>query len=112
MREYELVAVFPPTEESGDGALLVEKVTGLVEGNGGTVTAVHEWGLRKLAYKIGDLTEAVYFLCKVQMDPGKTADLEAAIRLDRELLRHLLVHDHGGEGPIAQPAVEEVDADG
>lgn len=112
MREYELITLFPPAEEDGAEALLVDKVKGLVEGNGGTVTSVHKWGRRKLAYKIGDLAEAVYLLCKVQMDPEKTADLETGMRLDRELLRHLLVHDHGGQGPVAPPGIEEVDTDG
>jgi small subunit ribosomal protein S6 len=112
LRDYELVTLFPPTEEEDANASAVEKVTALVTGSGGKVTAVHEWGRRKLAYKIDDLAEAVYVLCKVQMEPDKTSDLDAAMRLDRELIRHLLVHDEGGEGPVAQPVAQESQDDG
>ncbi len=112
LRNYELVTLFPPTEEEGSEASAVENVTALVTAAGGTVTAVHEWGRRKLAYKINDLVEAIYVMCKVQMEPEKTGDLESAIRLDREIMRHLLVHDEGGEGPVVQPAARESEDDG
>ncbi len=114
LRDYELVTLFPPTEEEDANASAVEKVTALVTENGGKVTAVHEWGRRKLAYEIDDLTDAVYVMCKVQMEPNRTADLEAALRLDRETMRHLLVHDEGGEGPVveAAAAAQEIEDDG
>ena len=107
MRPYELVTLFPPTDEEGFSLSAVEKVTALVTGNGGRVSSVHDWGRRRLAYKIDDIPDANYLLCKVQMEPEKTAGLEAAIRLDREIMRHLLVHDEGGVGPVIETTAPE-----
>ena len=107
MRNYELVTLFPPTEEEDSTASAVEKVTALVVGNGGSVISVHQWGRRRLAYRIDDIPDANYILCKVQMEPEKTADLGAAIRLDREIMRHLLVHDEGGVGPVIETVEPE-----
>ena len=107
MRPYELVTLFPPTEGEDSAASAIEKVTALVVGSGGSVTSVHEWGRRRLAYRIDDIPDANYILCKIQMEPEDTADLEAAIRLDREIMRHLLVHDEGGVGPVIETAAPE-----
>ncbi len=112
MRNYELVTLFPPKEEEDSTESAVEKVTALVVGNGGSVSSVHEWGRRRLAYRIDDIPDAEYILCKVQIEAEKIADLGAAIRLDREIMRHLLVHDEGGVGPVVEPVERENGEDG
>ena len=112
MRRYELVTLFPSMEEVDSTASAVEKITALVTGNGGSVTSVHEWGRRRLAYKIDDIPDANYILCKIQMEPEDTAGLEAGIRLDREIMRHLLVYDEGGVGPVIEPVAPEGEEDG
>ena len=50
MSKYESVAVFSVKESEEKAKALVEKFKALIEANG-TMEAVDEWGLRKLAYE-------------------------------------------------------------
>ena len=107
MREYELVVLFPPREEDESTDADVERIGGLITANGGEVSQVIHWGRRKLAYGIDDRGEAIYVLYKLKLEPAKVSEFESDMRLERELMRHLLVYDEGGEGPVIQAPVEE-----
>lgn len=104
MRDYEMVALFPTGEGEDLNAALVERVATLVGDHGGKMTEVHHWGRRRFAYPIRKLREGYYVLFKFKLEAERAAGLENAIRLEREILRHLTVHDEGGVGAAARPA--------
>ena len=61
MAKYETVAVFSVKAGEEKAKELVEKFKALIEANG-TMEAVDEWGLRKLAYPINYETDGYYVL--------------------------------------------------
>ena len=92
MRRYELVAIITPqvTDEELPEAIerLLKKP---VENQGGVCDEVDVWGRRRMAYPIRRFTEGNYVLSNIQLDPGKTNELEQGLLISEEVLRHLLV---------------------
>ncbi len=91
MRDYELVLLLrPDTDDEGiDRAL--ERVTGFVTSHGGEVAEIDRWGRRKLAYPIERHLEGHYIVTQLKLEPTDTRELEGAISLTEEVMRHLLV---------------------
>jgi len=91
---------------------LVDKFTGLIAANG-TVESVDEWGKRKLAYPINDLTEGYYVLVNFKSAPELPAELERVFGITDGILRSIVIkHDEKklAKKPVAAPAVEEAPA--
>ena len=77
------------TEEDLPGA--IDKVSTFITSKGGSVTAVDNWGKRKLAYPIHRFREGNYILSQIKLDPQTTAELEANLKMSENILRHLLI---------------------
>ena len=71
-------------------AALVAKFKAVVEANG-TVSEVDEWGKRKLAYEINDLTDGDYTLINFHADPTQIAELDRVLRITDAVVRHMIV---------------------
>ena len=101
MRSYELTVIMDPGIAEEEVPQTIERLTALVDKNGGSVSGINHWGRRRLAYPIGHHGEGNYVLMQLEFDPARTAELEAGLNLSEELLRHLLVRlddsDHGKE---------------
>lgn len=92
MREYELTVVYDLTvAEAGGPDAAPQRVTQLVEGRGGKVLKVDHWGRRRLAYPIKHTIDADYVVTRVELDPESVNSLEAALRIDERVYRHLVV---------------------
>jgi small subunit ribosomal protein S6 len=57
----------------------------------GEVVDEDSWGRKKLAYKIGDYTEANYHLAHLSMEGDGTKELENGLNLADDVIRHLLI---------------------
>jgi len=90
LRDYELMYVVrPDLDEDGlRGAL--EAVQGLVEGQGGEVTATTPWGKRRLAYEIAGLRDGHYVIVEFRGDGAKVKELERALRISDQVIRHMI----------------------
>ena len=64
--------------------------TTIAEGNG-KVDNVDEWGKRKLAYEINNLTEGDYTLINFHADPTQIAELDRVMRISDPVVRHMIV---------------------
>lgn len=91
MRHYELGLVLQPTLDEAEVTRLVEKIGQLLSTDGGNVTSVNVWGKRPLAYPIRRQREGIYVFLQAQIDPRKVEQLERSLKLDENVLRHLLV---------------------
>jgi len=91
LREYELVVILSPELAEEDVPAAIDRVSQLIADRGGVVTDVDRWGRRKLAYPIKKHLEGNYLVTQVRLDPNRTSDVEAALRISEEVLRHLLV---------------------
>jgi len=91
LRDYELVLVFSPevAEDGVDAA--IGKVSQFITEGGGTVSAVEQWGKRRLAYPIMHCVEGSYVLTRFKLKPMLAKELEANLQISEEVLRHLLL---------------------
>ena len=73
--KYETLFIVNPTLGEEDAAAVADKFKALVETNG-TVDKVEDWGKRRLAYPINDLTEGYYTLVQFTSVPSFPAELD------------------------------------
>lgn len=92
MNDYELVLILSPeVEPESLDATIDNLVTKYVTGGGGTISDVERWGKKRLAYPIKHFAEGVYVLARFKLKPALSKELEANLRINEQVLRHLLV---------------------
>ncbi len=90
MAKYESVAVFSVKEGEEKAKALVEKFKSLIEANG-TLEAVDEWGVRRLAYPINYEPDGYYVLYTFEADVNVPAEIERVYNITDGVLRSLIV---------------------
>ena len=88
--KYEVLYIIDPAQGEEGIAALVEKFKAMVEAEG-TVSNVDEWGKRRLAYPINDLTEGYYVLMNMETNPAFPAELERVMKITDGILRCLVI---------------------
>ena len=91
MRDYELVVILSPELAEEEIPAAIDRLSQLIVDRGGEVKDVDRWGRRKLAYPINKHLEGNYLVTQVRLDPNRTSDVEAELRISEEVLRHLLL---------------------
>lgn len=105
MREYELTVIYSlAVSEAGGPDAAVESLTGAVTARGGEVLKVDHWGRRRMAYPIGDVIDADYVVMRANLEPSAVTPLEAALRIDEKVFRHIVVR--ADELPVPLPPRE------
>ena len=84
--KYEVLYIIDPAQGEEGIAALVEKFKAMVEAEG-TVSNIDEWGKRRLAYAINDLTEGYYVLMNMETNPAFPAELERVMKITEGVLR-------------------------
>jgi small subunit ribosomal protein S6 len=105
MRDYEVVYIFKSslTTEEIEGRL--ESYHGKILGvDGSEITAVEHWGKRQLAYPIDRNDNGYYVVTQFTASPAVLPDFERVLKLDDDLLRHLVVIS---EGELPIPMVDD-----
>lgn len=106
MRDYEVVFIFDSALDRSVIDQKLERLNGLATANGGgEVLAVEHWGKRQLAYPINKHDNGYYVVVQFRTDPSNLPEFERAIKLDEQVLRHLVVLSEG-ELPIPRSAAE------
>jgi small subunit ribosomal protein S6 len=77
-------------DEAGVQAQLA-KVTQGVEAGGGTVATTDLWGVRRFAYEIDHKHEGIYVVLEITTEARDLAEVERALRLADEVVRHKLI---------------------
>ena len=86
--KYEVLYIINPNQSEEEIAALVEKFKAMVEAEG-TLTNIDEWGKRRLAYPINDLTEGYYVLMNMETKPEFPAELERVMKITEGVMRCL-----------------------
>ncbi|MEX0934564.1 MAG: 30S ribosomal protein S6 [Candidatus Saccharimonadales bacterium] len=90
MQQYELAVLLHPDLEI-DIQTPLERLEKDITGSGGKIIKRDDWGKRKLAYPINKHTFAIYFFYILETEPNKVDALEQSLRLNNEVIRHLIV---------------------
>ena len=85
---YETMYIVDSTGSEEATAALVNKFKALIEENG-TIESFNEWGKRKLAYPINDMTEGYYVLVNYTADPSFVDELERIFNITEGVMQSL-----------------------
>jgi small subunit ribosomal protein S6 len=103
-RDYETVMILAPsTNKTGIGQLIT-RVRGVLENGGGRLQNVDNWGLRTLAYPIGQNKKGVYLYTRFLGGSGTVQELERNLRIYDEVIRYLTVKVDEDVDPDARPS--------
>ena len=86
--KYEVLYIIDATLGEEGIAALVNKFKAMVEAEG-TLSNIDEWGKRRMAYAINDLTEGYYVLMNMETNPAFPAELERVMKITDGILRCL-----------------------
>jgi len=90
-REYETIFILRP-DLANDGISAVNtKIRGVVEGNGGKLLKIENWGRRKLAYEVKKQLKGIYLFWKYLGDAGLVEEVERNLRLADQVIRYYSV---------------------
>ena len=91
MRDYEILYIVRPDLEDDKVQDVVKRVNTLISRAGGSSDQTSLWGKRKLAYEVKHQREGSYVLQDFKIDPGRVPELESALKISEDVLRHLIV---------------------
>ena len=90
MRHYEVVFLVHP-DQSEQVTAMIERYRAIIEGAGGTIHRLEDWGRRQLAYSINRVHKAHYVLMNVECGAEARDELESAFRFNDAVLRHMVL---------------------
>lgn len=109
MRHYEIVFMVHP-DQSDQVPAMIERYRGLIEGNGGSIHRLEDWGRRQLAYPINKLIKAHYVLMNVECAPTDIEELESMFRFNDAVIRNMVLSRDepvAEQSPLAKSQDEE-----
>ncbi len=96
MRDYEVVYIFKSALGTEDiDARLQRYHEKILAVEGSEITAVEHWGKRQLAYPIDRNENGYYVVVQFSTKPEALPEFERLLKLDEEVLRHLVVLSEG-----------------
>jgi small subunit ribosomal protein S6 len=118
--------VFRPDAPDDRISAIIDRTTRQITADGGQIVKVAPWGRRRLAYPIDRHREGAYHIVVFEAPTGTIAELERAILITEEVLRHLVVRqdrparamrdaaaaDGDDETPLPSAEDEEEEDDG
>jgi small subunit ribosomal protein S6 len=110
LRDYEILYIVRADLDDDKVQDIIKRVNTLIEKAGGSLERTNVWGKRKLAYEVKHQKEGSYVLQDFQIGPDRVPELEAALKITEEVLRHLVVRkpDKPIPTPVAPPPAEVV----
>ena len=110
MRDYEVLYIVRADLDDDKVQDVVKRVNTLIERSGGAADQTSLWGKRKLAYEVKHQKEGSYVLQDFKIEPERIPELEAALKITEEVLRHLIVRkpEKRPAAPVAPPPAEVV----
>lgn len=90
-------------------------MTDILKSNGGTVSKVEQWGLRKLAYRINKNRKGHYVLLNIDAPAAAVQEFERNLKINEDVLRFLTIKVDeldAGPSPVLRKAKERTDYEG
>jgi small subunit ribosomal protein S6 len=110
LRDYEILYIVRADLDDDKVQDVVKRVNTLIERSGGATEQTSLWGKRKLAYEVKHQKEGSYVLQDFTIGPDRVPELESALKITEEVLRHLIVRkpEKPLPTPVAPPPAEVV----
>ncbi|MCB2181498.1 MAG: 30S ribosomal protein S6 [Desulfobulbaceae bacterium] len=109
MRRYETISIIRPNIGEDEVKAISQKTADIIEGEGGTILNVDNWGLKKLAYPIKKEMQGYYVYTVFAGLPSSVMEMERIFRIDDRLLKYMTVKLQ--DVYVPDPEVEESEAE-
>ncbi|HEY5936343.1 MAG TPA: 30S ribosomal protein S6 [Kofleriaceae bacterium] len=90
-REYETTYILRPNTPNEGVAEVNTRIRGIIEGMGGKVIKVDNWGKRRLAYEVAKERKGIYLYWQYLAQPGVVEETERNLRMLDSVIRYLTV---------------------
>ena len=90
-RAYELMIIVDQDADDAANTAVLDRVTELVQADGGSVPTVDKWGRRRFAYEINHKHEGVYAVLEIATDAPNLDEVDRFLRLADDVVRHKLI---------------------
>jgi small subunit ribosomal protein S6 len=91
MKAYEVMLLIDPSLDEEAYAAVVDKASGVITGQGGTVDSSENWGKRRLAYEIAGLNDGAYTVTHFHANPEAVAELDRVLHITDPVVRFMIV---------------------
>ncbi len=106
-REYETVYILRPNTANDGVAEVNTKVKGIIEGLGGKILKVDNWGKRRLAYEVSKERKGIYLYWRYLANSGVVEETERNLRMLDNVIRYMTVKVD--ENVVADARPSEID---
>ena len=90
MRKYEMLYILSTELTDEAREQIISKFENLVSSNGGTVSKVDKWGVKKLVYPINYKTEGYYVLMTFECDVNLITEIKRVAGITDGIMRRLI----------------------
>lgn len=88
---YEVMFILRPDLDEEATTAAIDKIAGVITGQGGKVEKVDRWGKRKLAYEIKGYQDGFYSVVEFEGTPSVAEELDRVLKISDEVIRSLIV---------------------
>lgn len=101
MRHYEIVFLVHP-DQSEQVPAMIERYSGIIEGDGGKIHRMEDWGRRQLAYPINKIHKAHYVLMNIECGSTALDELNHGFRFNDAVIRNMVIKT---KSAITEPSI-------
>ena len=91
MRPYEVMVIFDSSLEEDAIRAVLDRVTALVQAQGGRPGRVDRWGKRRFAYELDHRWEGYYVVVEAVAEPATMDEVHRLLSLADEVVRHKVI---------------------
>ena len=103
-REYETIYILRPNTPNEGVAEVNTRIKGVIEGMGGKILKVDNWGKRRLAYEVAKERKGIYLYWLYLAQPGVVEECERNLRMLDSVIRYLTVKIDEDVDTAARPS--------
>jgi small subunit ribosomal protein S6 len=104
MRPYEVMIILNASLEEDAIRAQIDRAQEIIRTNGGTPNRVDRWGKRRFAYEVKHQWEGFYVLIEATAEPIAMSELDRALHLADEVVRHKVIRlPEGVAGRATRP---------
>jgi small subunit ribosomal protein S6 len=91
LRKYEVMLILPPEADDQVIQGVTDRISQVLEAQGGKVGAVNKWGKRRLAFVISHQSEGFYVVAEFEAEPETVKELDRVLALVDDVIRFKVV---------------------
>ena len=92
MSNYEIMFIIAAALEEEKRAAAIDMVKDIISGEGGEITNVDEWGMKKLAYPILKKNEGFYMVLQFKAPADLPLELDRRLKISDSIIRHMIIN--------------------